>query len=60
MYKNKNFVRIMFMLILACISGMGAALYQNWIMGNYPWIIGDVIILILLFVDAYLYAKEIK
>lgn len=50
----------MFMLILACISGMGAALYQNFIMRNYPWIIGDVIIIILLFVDAYLYAKEIN
>lgn len=60
MMNNNNFRKIVFFLILCCITGMGAALYQNIMLERYPWVIGDVIVIILLYVDAYLYAREIE
>lgn len=44
------------MLLCTC---MGAMVYKNVIENNYLWIIGDFIILVMLYVNAYFYAKDI-
>jgi hypothetical protein len=38
---------------------MGAMVYKNVIEHNYLWIIGDFIILVMLYVSTYVYAKDI-
>lgn len=44
------------MLLCTC---MGAMVYENVIEHNYLWIIGDFIILVMLYVSTYVYAKDI-
>lgn len=55
----KTYKRIVFFLTLAMTTGMGACLHQNLLTRNYAWAICDVIILILLYVNAYLYAQSL-
>lgn len=58
--KNKlTFNRIAFFLNLLLCTCMGAMVYKNVIEHNYLWIIGDFIILVMLYVSAYFYAKDI-
>lgn len=50
---------VFFMTLLAC-TFMGALTYQNIVEHNYDWIIGDFIILVLLYINAYFYGKDYK
>ena len=54
-----TFNRIVFFLNLLLCTCMGAMVYKNVIEHNYLWIIGDFIILVMLYVSAYFYAKDI-
>lgn len=54
-----TFNRIVFFLNLLLCTCMGAMVYKNVIENNYLWIIGDFIILVMLYVSTYFYAKDI-
>lgn len=54
-----TFNRIVFFLNMLLCTCMGAMVYKNVIENNYLWIIGDFIILVMLYVNAYFYAKDI-
>lgn len=54
-----SFNRIVFFLNMLLCTCMGAMVYKNVIENNYLWIIGDFIILVMLYVSNYFYAKEI-
>lgn len=58
--KRKDIMYVMYFIVLACISGIGGMMYKNISEGNFLWIIADVVILALLFVDAYMYCKSIN
>lgn len=53
------FNRIVFFLNMLLCTCMGAMVYKNVIEHNYLWIIGDFIILVMLYVSTYFYAKDI-
>lgn len=58
--KNKlTFNRIVFFLNMFLCTCMGAMVYENVIEHNYLWIIGDFIVLVMLYVSTYVYAKDI-
>lgn len=58
--KNKlTFNRIVFFLNMFLCNCMGAMVYENVIEHNYLWIIGDFIVLVMLYVSTYVYAKDI-
>lgn len=54
-----TFNRIVFFLNMILCTCMGAMVYKNVIENNYLWIIGDFIILVMLYVSNYFYAKDI-
>ena len=54
-----TFNRIVFFLHLLLCTCMGAIVYENVIEHHYLWIIGDFIILVMLYVSTYVYAKDI-
>lgn len=54
-----TFNRIVFFLNMLLCTCMGAIVYKNVIENNYLWIIGDFIILVMLYVSTYFYAKDI-
>lgn len=54
-----TFNRIVFFLNMLLCTCMGAMVYKNVIENNYLWIIGDFIILVMLYVSNYFYAKDI-
>lgn len=54
-----TFNRIVFFLNMLLCTCMGAMVYKNVIENNYLWIIGDFIILVMLYVSTYFYAKDI-
>ena len=54
-----TFNRIVFFLNLLLCTCIGAMVYKNVIEHNYLWIIGDFIILVMLYVSTYFYAKDI-
>ena len=54
-----TFNRIVFFLNLLLCTCIGAIVYKNVIEHNYLWIIGDFIILVMLYVSTYFYAKDI-
>lgn len=54
-----TFNRIVFFLNMLLCTCMGAMVYKNVIENNYLWIIGDFIILVMLYVSNYVYAKDI-
>ena len=54
-----TFNRIVFFLNMLLCTCMGAMVYKNVIENNYIWIIGDFIILVMLYVSNYFYAKDI-
>lgn len=54
-----TFNRIVFSLNMLLCTCMGAMVYKNVIEHNYLWIIGDFIILVMLYVSTYVYAKDI-
>ena len=53
------FNRVVFFLNMLLCTCMGAMVYKNVIENNYLWIIGDFIILVMLYVSNYFYAKDI-
>lgn len=54
-----TFNRVVFFLNMLLCTCMGAMVYKNVIENNYLWIIGDFIILVMLYVSNYFYAKDI-
>lgn len=54
------FNRIVFFLNLVLCTFIGAVVYQNIIQHDYVWIIGDIIILVMLYVSTYFYAQHIN
>lgn len=59
--KNKlTFNRIVFFLNLFLCNCMGVMVYENVIEHNYLWIVGDFIILVMLYVSTYFYAQNIN
>ena len=54
-----TFNRIVFFINLLLCTCIGAMVYKNVIEHNYLWIIGDFIILVMLYVSTYFYAKDI-
>lgn len=58
--KNRlTFNRIVFILNLVLCTFIGGLMYQNIVDKNYIWIIGDFIILVMLYVSTYFYAQHI-
>lgn len=59
--KNKlTFNRIVFFATLVLCTCMGTVAYKNIVEHNYVWLICDFIILVLLYINAYLYGKDNK
>lgn len=54
------FNRIVFFTTLVLCTFMGASVYQNIVEHDYAWVIGGFIILVLLYINAYLYGKDNK
>lgn len=56
---NLIFNRIAFIISLALCTSIGGLIHQNVINNNYIWLIGDFIILIMLYISVYYYAQHI-
>ena len=57
--KNRiTFNRIVFFLNMFLCTCIGAMVYKNVIEHNYLCIIGDFIIIVMLYVSTYVYAKD--
>lgn len=59
MKDKATFNRVVFFLNLVLSTFMGALIEKNIIDCQYFWIVGDMIILVMLYVSTYMYAKNI-